>query len=147
MPTYVSNKPQENMGGNFSVPPGEYNVEIIGAKEATSKGGNEMIVLDVQILPNGPKVRDYLVFTAKSTWKIDNVRAACGEAVIEGESVEITPETFLGKTARCVIGEEPGTNNPDLKFNKIDMWILPKNVKAKEPAKATSANEDDDIPF
>ena len=130
MPSYKSGNPEE--GGAFKhVEPGEYPCRIVGAKEKISEAGNDMIVLSVEI-QGGPIVNEHLVFTEKASWKIDQVRAAIGEAVIEGEQVLITPDRFVGKSARVVVIDEPGKKE-DVKFNKIERWILP----AKQ----------DDIPF
>ena len=119
-----------------------------------------MIVLDCQIMPNGPTVREHLVFTAKAGWKIDQVRAACGQAVVPGEDVVVTAESFDGATAIVEIGEEAGTKDPSQTFNCIVGWILPADAKglnlgafggasapASKPAKPAEAMADDDIPF
>jgi hypothetical protein len=125
MPAYTAAEPTQGGGASNHVPPGIYDVLIKGAKEKISNGGNDMIELSVRILPDGPDVRDFLVFTQKAFWKIDQVRAAIGDAVIPGEKVLITAERFIGKQAKCNIGEEPGSKNPDVKFNNIESWILP----------------------
>lgn len=143
MPAYTAATPKENA---LHVPPGEYKVQIVGAKEKLSKQGNEMIELEVKILPNGPTVRDYLVFNDKSVWKVDVVRAAIGEAVVEGENIMILPQRFVGQYAICLIGEEPGTKNDEVIFNKIERWILPKAANSKPVADERNL-ADDDIPF
>jgi len=135
MPTYTANDPSESSSAKH-VPPGTYPVEIISAKEKTSQSGNEMIEITVRILPDGPDVRDFLVFTQAAFWKIDQVRAALGEAVIAGEKILITAERFIGRRGRANIGETPGTTNPNATFNTIESWVIP----------APGATQDD-IPF
>jgi len=155
MPTYKAAEPQS--GGASHVAPGTYKIEVVKAVEKTSNAGNDMIVLDCQIQPNGPTVREHLVFTAKAGWKIDQVRAACGQAVVPGEETIVTAEDFDGATAIVEIGEEAGTKNPDQTFNCIVGWILPADAKglklgavggaAKAKPAAQAADADDDIPF
>jgi hypothetical protein len=154
MPTYKAAEPQS--GGASHVAPGTYKIEVIKAVEKTSAAGNDMIVLDCQIQPNGPTVREHLVFTPKAGWKIDQVRAACGQAVVPGEDTIVTAESFDGACAIVEIGEEPGTKDPNQTFNCIVGWILPADAKglklgavggvgkASKPAEAMA---DDDIPF
>jgi hypothetical protein len=147
MPKYTAAEPQS--GGASHVAPGNYKIEVIKAVEKTSAAGNDMIVLDCQIQPNGPTVREHLVFTAKAGWKIDQVRAACGQAVVPGEDTVVTAESFDGATAIVEIGEEAGKNNPDQTFNCIVGWILPADAKGLKlgasgaPAKASKPAEKD----
>jgi len=157
MPTYTAAEPQS--GGGSHVAPGNYKIEVVKAVEKTSNAGNDMIVLDCQIQPNGPTVREHLVFTAKAGWKIDQVRAACGQAVVPGEYTMVTAESFDGATAIVEIGEEAGTKNPDQTFNNIVGWILPEDAKglklgpfggaAAAPKAKAAPNLDDseEIPF
>jgi hypothetical protein len=127
MPTYTADTPKA--GGASHVPPGNYNIEVIKAVEKTSNAGNDMIVLTCRILPGGPEVREHLVFTAKAGWKIDQVRAACGQSVVPGDDVVVTCDDFDGAEAVVEIGEEPGTSNPDVVFNAIVRWLLPAEAK------------------
>jgi hypothetical protein len=156
MPTYTQGEPKS--GGALFVPPGFYDVEVIKATEKQSKAGNEMIVLDCQIkLPGGrpgPDVSEFLVFTDKASWKVDQVRAACGMAVVAGEKVDVEPKHFDGAEATVEVGTKPGDKNPDQTFNTIERWLLPDEAKSvtlgafgAAPAAKGSKNEDDDIPF
>lgn len=126
MPTYKANEPKQ--AAVYFVEPGIYEVEIKKAVEKISEKGNPTIKLDVEIvMPDGsvgPKMWEHLVFTAKAAWKIDQVLAAIGRAVIPGEDINVEPEDLLGQRAVCMIGEEPGQTNPDHRFNKIERWIF-----------------------
>jgi hypothetical protein len=152
MPTYTQQEPKS--GGALHVPPGTYDIEVVSATEKTSKAGNDMIVLECQIvLPGGrkgPDVSEFLVFTDKASWKVDQVRAACGMAVVPGEKIDVEPKHFEGATAVVEIGEKPGDKNPEQMFNTIERWLLPEEAgkasKGKAPAPA-KADEDDSIPF
>jgi hypothetical protein len=160
MPNYIQGEPKS--GGALFVPPGFYDVEVIKATEKESKAKNEMIVLDCQIkLPGGrpgPDVSEFLVFTKKSSWKVDQVRAACGQAVVPGETKNVEPEHFDGAVAVVEIGTKPGDKNPDQTFNTIERWLLPDEAKAvkvgafaetigKPAPKKADDNLDDEIPF
>jgi hypothetical protein len=142
------------------VPPGTYDIEVVKATETTSKAGNEMIVLNCQIvLPGGrpgPEVSEFLTFTKKAGWKIDLVRAACGMAVVPGETVDVEPKHFEAAKATVEIGEKPGEKNPETMFNTIERWLLPDEAAkaSKAPAKLNkmsiplSAEDNlDEIPF
>lgn len=163
MPHYIANEPKA--GQAYHVEPGIYEIEVVKAVEKLSQSGNEMIVLTCRVkLPgggDGPDVNEYLVFTDKASWKIDQVRAACGQAVVPGEETMVMPEDFDGATATVELGDEPGTTNPDARFNKIERWLLPADAKkaapgpnpapkaaAKPAAKAAQEEElGDEIPF
>jgi hypothetical protein len=156
MPTYTQAEPKS--GGALHVPPGTYDIEVVKATEKTSKAGNDMIVLECQIVltggRKGPDVSEFLVFTDKASWKVDQVRAACGMAVVPGEKVDVEPKHFEGATSVVEIGEKPGDKNPEQMFNTIERWLLPEEAgkasKGKAPAsKAVKADDmaEDDIPF
>ena len=66
-----------------------------------------------------------------------------------GEQVTIEAEDFVGMSAWVVLGEEPGSTNPSMRFNTIERWI-----EAKETAKPAKAgtirkltDEDIKVPF
>jgi len=144
MPTYKQSEPKPV----YFVEPGTYKVEIVNALEKLSKAGNPMIKLICRVEigegAKGPEVHEHLTFTEKAGWKIDQVREACGFAVVPGEEVDVQPEDFIGKTATVVLGEEKGADAGH-RFNTLERWVSP---KASAPApKAKAAKETDDIPF
>jgi len=144
MPTYKQSEPKPV----YFVEPGTYKVEIVNAVEKLSKAGNPMIKLICRVEigegAKGPEVHEHLTFTEKAGWKIDQVREACGFAVVPGEEVDVQPEDFIGKTATVVLGEEKGADAGH-RFNTLERWVSP---KASAPApKAKAAKETDDIPF
>ena len=155
MPSYTQTEPRET----YFVEPGKYQVEITKSVEGTSQvkpdgtGGNPMIKLTCRVkLPdgtNGPELKEYLTFTAKAAWKIDQFRQALGQAVVPGEEVTIEAEDFVGASAWVVLGEEAGSTNPDMKFNTIERWIEAKQTAkpAAKPTKPTKAEDGDEIPF
>jgi hypothetical protein len=161
MPSYKQSEPKS---GAFFVPPGTYELEITKAVEKTSQNGNPMISLTCEIqLGNGkigPTVWDNLVFTPKAAWKIDQVIASIGRAIVPGENVEVDADDLVGMAGVAVIGEEPGAKNPSDKFNCIERWIFgdektewQRTNRAKDfqskpvPKPAPATTEEDDIPF
>jgi hypothetical protein len=143
MPTYTQTEPKPV----YFVEPGKYKLEVVSAVEKLSQAGNPMIKLICKvILPNGdkgPEIHEHLTFTPKAAWKIDQFRAACGQAVVPGEEVTIEAEDLVGVSAWALLGEEEGTDNGH-RFNKIERWMLPTE---SAPKPKTSPAEADEIPF
>lgn len=154
MPTYTAAKPQAPQSGKYYVEPGTYKCEVFTAEEKTSKrkpdgtGGNPMIELTLKVmLPNGktgPEIRDYLVFTAKSGWKIDAFRASSGEAVLEGDS-ELTAESCEGREVIVEIGDKPG-DKEGVRWNTVEQYLHGEERSAFLSGKPTPKTSDD-IPF
>lgn len=145
MPTYK----QSEARPVYFVEPGKYQLEVVSAVEKASQAGNPMIKLICKVLlPNGdkgPEIHEHLVFTPKAAWKIDQFRAALGQAVVPGEEVTIEAEDFVGATAWALLGEEDGADAGH-RFNKIERWMLPSEA-AQATKPKTSAQEPDEIPF
>jgi hypothetical protein len=143
MPTYTQTEPKPV----YFVEPGKYKLEVVSAVEKLSQAGNPMIkVICKVILANGdkgPEIHEHLTFTPKAAWKIDQFRAACGQAVVPGEEVTIEAEDLVGVSAWALLGEEEGTDNGH-RFNKIERWMLPTE---SAPKPKTSPAEADEIPF
>ena len=144
MPTYTQSEPKPV----YFVEPGTYQVEIVNAMEKLSKAGNDMIKLICRVVMSdgtkGPEVHEHLTFTEKAGWKIDQVREACGFAVVPGEAIDVQPDHFLGKTATVVLGEEDGADAGH-RFNTLERWVSPKAAKAAP--KTSPKAESDEIPF
>jgi hypothetical protein len=132
--------------------------------EKTSQNGNPMINLTMNIaLPNGnvgPKVFSRLVFTPKALPIIDGFRASCGDAVVDGEEVDIEADDLIGKRAVALLEYEPGLKDPEKEYLNVKYWVHGKKRAAflagekdkatptpAAPKPATPAAEDDDIPF
>jgi hypothetical protein len=153
MPSYKQEEPKK--AGTYFVEPGIYRVEVENAVEKTSQNGNPMIKLVCRVKlddgTEGPEIWDHLVFTAKASWKIDQFRASIGEAVVPGESADVEAADLVGKVGVAEIGEEPGANNPDQRFNTIERWIFGDELKKLNAPKAkpvaVQEDEGDDIPF
>jgi hypothetical protein len=95
--------PRSAPGEGSVLPDGEYSFEVTNAEEKTSdSSGNEMIELTLKI-ENGPTVYDYLTWTEKSDWKLNDFRASIGENVIVGVPVDVNPDNWIGRRGRCVL--------------------------------------------
>lgn len=151
--------PYYKQNASPAVPEGEYDFTVKNATEETSKKGNEMIVLTLQV-KDGPIVVDNLVFDPEgnSAWKIDEFRVATGEVINVTNEVEFTADQCLGRSGRCslYIDEFEGR-----KRNKIEHYLPPGTtaagtsgsvaaVAAAGPKKVIGYNElgePDDIPY
>lgn len=163
MPTYTAKKPEAPQSGSkYYVEPGIYKCEVYTAEEKTSKrkpdgsGGNPMIELTLKVmLPNGkqgPDVRDYLVFTPKSSWKIDAFRESSGEAVLEGD-FDLSPEACEGREVVAMIGDKPGEKE-GVRWNTVEYYLHGEEraeflggTKAAPMARPAVSAQGDDIPF
>ena len=168
MPTYQAKKPEASQSGSkYHVEPGVYLCDVFAAEEKTSKkkpdgtGGNPMIELTLKVvLPNGkpgPEVRDWLVFTPSSGWKIDAFRASSGEAVLDGDA-ELTAESCEQRAVVVMIGDKPGEKE-GVFWNTVEYYLhgeeraeflSGKSVArpvAKPAPKPAATSDGDDIPF
>ena len=164
MPSYTAGEPKK--AAVYYVEPGTYKVKIVQAVEKQSQQGNPMIKLDCQVLlpsgTEGPTVWEHLVFTPKASWKIDQFLTSIGRAPVPGEDVDIDPVDLIDEIGVAVIGDEPGSTNPDHKFNKVERWLFGAERKSyEEESKKTSNHvvakgngyqpqpkeDGDDIPF
>jgi hypothetical protein len=143
---YVSNN-AENLP-RF-VPAGDYLLTVLEAAETVSQNGTEMIKLKLEVEGHGVRLFDYLVASESSYWKIDTFRKAIGEAVTQGEEVELVAANLEGRQgyARLRIEDYQGKRN-----NKVDMWLTKRPATrpaSPKPATATAAamKEDGDEPF
>jgi RNase P/RNase MRP subunit p29 len=135
MPSYKQQKPQDEPK---PWPAGTYTVEIIDAQEKVSNSDNEMIVLKCKVVEKdqttGAGINDYLVFSPKAIWKIDQVRAALGETIVPDEEIEINADDFVGRRGKVVLKIKAD----DDRWNEIERWV------AAEPAPKADT---DAIPF
>ena len=155
MPRYIQSAPQV-------LPEGIYPFEVKNAKEKLSANGNEMIELQLSIEGSSVVVYDNLVFTPKSTWKIDDFRCATGEVLTPGLQVDFTAMDCLGKSGKVQLVMEDFDGRSR---NKVSQYIVPSSTTSndgalpppaasKAPAPRRSAQpeegaspEEDSIPF
>lgn len=67
---------------NFTLPKGEYSAKIIEAEEKTSKAGNPMLVIKLEVYNEDRTkfITDYIVTGGENPqdWKVGHLVAACG---------------------------------------------------------------------
>jgi hypothetical protein len=144
MPTYKQQEPQPP-----PLTPGKHRVEIEGAElKISDRTNNEYIRIKCRVKSpdgtNGGTIYDNMVFTAKSDWKIDQIREALGFAIVPNEDANVEPEHLLGRTGTVFVefNEESG-------YHEISRWVAPKDAAtASAPVrKTTTIEEQDDIPW
>jgi hypothetical protein len=130
MPSYTSSIPTQRP--EF-VEAGDYQVEVVGAIETTSKSNREMIELKLRT-SEGSYLYDFLVFIPSAFWKIDAFRASTGEKVTPDQDVELTGDDLIGRvgTARLSLEEYNGK-----KRNKVIAWLVsaPKPTTKPQPVR------------
>lgn len=94
-------KTEKQIAEESLLPVGTYSFQVVEAKEAVSKGGNDMIVLKNQIYRDDGSpslmVDDYLV--SSIAYKLRHAADACG-LIAEYESGELQALDFEGKSGQ-----------------------------------------------
>lgn len=137
------------------LPRGRHEVEIVAGEARTSRAGNPMLDLTYRTLTRTGDVfvKDYLVSTPRSRWKIKRFCAALG---LDFDSGRIDPQTLIGRRLAVEIGIEEDGQGRDR--NVVNDYVLPgdeahaptngakrlKDVFKTEPA---ADDEGDEIPF
>jgi len=117
---------------------GEYPATIRDAEEKTSKAGNSMIEI-VWLLESGATIYDYLVFSPKTAYKIDQFLSAIGIAPEKGKELEIVAGALEGKRAYIDVVIEPANKDEDTgkviwpEKNKVANYVCDKGVPPSEP--------------
>lgn len=106
-------KTEKEIAESRLLPNGEYDFEIIEAKEKTSAAGNDMIELKLRV-SNGDGIArmltDYLL--PKRAAKLRNCCAACG-VLQKYESGLVSDDDFPGKRGRLKLAIEKKRGYPD----------------------------------
>jgi hypothetical protein len=119
---YTTAKPSNP---SIMLPPGEYTVRVIEAKEDTSKSGNDMLKLKFRVIKSngteGPALFDNLVFTESSLWKVDQFLDACGQHPGEGVDFDLDPQSMVGWECKAKLKHDTYQGNTNL---KVDAFIV-----------------------
>ena len=122
--TYQEQRPQE------LIPHGsEVEAEVKATAFEISKGGNDMLVLDL-VIYNGEgqvirNMKDYLTFTEAANWKVSTVMKATGLAPEDGQEMVLDESILVGKRAWVKVLVEDWTNmeGETKPTNKIAAWL------------------------
>lgn len=110
------------------MPEGKYEFAVIGASDKVSGNGNEMIELKCEVI--GPEVEEgqgaiffeNLVFTDSAFFKIDQFLSSTGDAVEEGEEVDVEAADQIGKSGVCSLIVETYKGK---QRNKVAKFLAP----------------------
>jgi len=109
----------------FNVPAGEYKLRVIEATQDTSKTGNDMIKLKLRVVKkdgtDGPALFDYLVFTEKAFYKVDQFLKACDKHPGEGEQSELDADEMIGWECEASLKIETYNGKES---NKIEAYLF-----------------------
>jgi hypothetical protein len=120
------------------IPPGDYNFEILDAREANSRSsGNPMMELKLKV-SNGNGVSrilpDYLL--ERNIEKLKNCCVACGIAD-QYQKGNVSPEDFKGKCGRVRIAVQKGKDGYFDK-NTVANYLTPQLPKLPKPPGTTA---------
>ena len=127
---------QQNIGGSQFTPPGFYQARILQVDAAKSRAGRDMLTLTIEVDAGGMRcveVKDYLVLTTESAWKIEQYLAAVGTRFSANQDITIDQRTFLGGKFVALTCNEPGVKNPDKLYLKIFAAMRHQDVKHMGP--------------
>jgi hypothetical protein len=130
----------ENKGGGL-LPPGAYVVAVTDAEETTSSNGNPMLVVHLEVLVGeyrGRGLRDWVVFTPNTKWKVAQLLVGLGLPIPEGE-FELKPEDLIARKCGISVKEEVWNEKVQ---TRVDSYSpLDEGVEVPDPAPKV------DIPF
>jgi hypothetical protein len=142
------------------LPSGDYDFVILDAEETTSKAGNDMLKVKLEV--KGEHIYDYLLSKGSTAWKL---KAFCRAMNLldKYETGNLNAGDLIGRKGRVELAIEPATGAYDAK-NKVKKYIPYNGGPHVEPAmsdadeaqavskvKAAFAEKDeeqpDDLPF
>jgi hypothetical protein len=119
------------------LPKGDYDFEIVDAKERTSKKGTPMIEVKL-VISNGSGDRT-TIFDNLLSWNLPEFEAAIGRKVVFGQECEVDPDDYLHQTGRLHLNVE---NYEGIDRNKVGKYL----PGAPKPT-LNEDGEPQDIPF
>ena len=135
---------EQKMTAAGSIPAGIYPAVIVDVQERTSKAGNPMLVLTVDVKPEAGRsieVAEYIPLTERSAWKVERWLAACGHTFREGEEVTLEPGMLLGKKPLVLTYNEPGQKDSSKLYMRILAALTLGEVKHKGPLNPAELRE------
>lgn len=158
--TAVSN----GQGYGVHLAPGYYPCRIHNAEEKTSSKGNDQVALTLYVGDQRGLeiVNEYLTFSEKALWKIDQFCYAIGDDPTPGKSIVIDATMLIGRTCWVKTREEEieTRNGNRVTVSKVDHFLRrdqvpvgdPEPVRQQAPVQPSAPvgmphESDDDIPF
>jgi hypothetical protein len=121
---------------------GEYDFEVVAAKERTSTRGTSMIEVKL-VVSNGRGDRT-TVFDNLLSWNLGEFMAAIGEQVVYGEEAEVDPDDLVGRTGRLKLRVE---NYEGEERNKVAKYLPGPVTATRKVALNEFGEPKDNIPF
>lgn len=119
---------------------GVYHADVVAAVEKTSKGGNPMVEVTLQVEGSAAQIREYLVMASNMEWKLEQYLASTGVKFKEGEAVEFNPQGLIGNHVVIETVNERG--NQGGLFPKVARFIQA-NLQKDVPRKGFVFGPDD----
>ena len=120
--------------------PGDYDFEVTEFERAfyTAKAGGKLpdcneadITIKISTKDGNAYVKDKFYLVKACEWKISSFFVSIGMKK-HGEPLRMDWNGSIGKTGRCKITKDAGTQNPDVFFNNVKSYIAPKVKTRKE---------------
>jgi hypothetical protein len=135
---------------NYILPKGEYPAQIVEADVKTSKAGNPMLVLELEVYDGERKkyVKDYIVSGGEyaQDWKIGHLVKACGLS----DDGNVDPANLIQRNVRVKIKVKPARGDYQ-EDNAVEDYIVQDvTAVAVEPtrtAPASTVSTADEPPF
>ncbi len=135
--------------------PGLVDFVITDAEEKISEAGNPMLVVNLECSDSTGKstIKDYIVFTEKSKWKVSSFFKSIGlrDSLKQGM---INVSLLKGMNGICEIGQEEVLDKKTQKvktYNKIKRYVFDEseleNLKLVKKEETFKEQFNDDVPF
>lgn len=112
------------------LPDNTYDVRVAEVETKTSKSGNPMVSLTLEITSGeheGRKLWENLVIHENTMWKVKQVLEALTGDNWDQDGMQLDPTSLVGYTARAVVVQEPHWDeakaNAGAVVNRIDSYI------------------------
>lgn len=131
----------QNDGSDFEpIPEGDYDFTIEKWERSRSKGEGKLPPCNMAIVyftvhdrDRDVTIRENFILHEKMEWKLSELFRSVGLKK-ENEKIKMNWSALPGLTGRAQIGLQPGTKDPDKKFNCIKK-LYPKEPKKFEPGR------------
>lgn len=92
----TKNSSTEQYKSGAQLAAGVYHADVVGMNETTSRSGNPMVEVLVQVLDGQVQLKDYLTLSTEAAWKIEQFLASTGKKFGKGETITFEPQSCLG---------------------------------------------------
>lgn len=148
---------EEDIAESNLISPGDYPFEVTKATDKTSKNGNDMVELQINVTDNEDRTRgvfDYLVSIESMAYKIRHFAEAVG-MLGNYEQGEMKADDMVGCAGKCRIAIQPAKDGYAAKnvvkdyLKRESAVVSAKNIDSKKAVvkKAIDDDFDDSIPF